>query len=123
MVVATFGLFLWQRSAGASIEVARTVAVNTLVIAEIFYLLNTRYITAPVFNREGLLGNRNVLWAIAIVLLFQLLYTYLPIMQLFFQSAPLPLDAWLRISTAGVLLFILVEVEKLVIRTISPSHR
>lgn len=123
MVVATFGLFLWERSAGASIEVARTVAVNTLVIGEIFYLLNTRYITAPVLNREGLLGNRNVLWAIAIVLLFQLLYTYLPIMQFFFQSAPLPLDAWLRISAAGVLLFIVVEVEKLVIRTAFHSLR
>lgn len=116
MVLATFGLFLWERSAGSSIEIARTVAVNTLVVAEIFYLLNTRYIIAPVLNRDGLLGSRYVLIAILIVSLFQLLFTYLPVMQLFFHSAPLPADAWLRIFAAGILLFFLVELEKLVVR-------
>lgn len=116
MVLATFGLFIWERNTGASIEMARTVAVNTLVVAEIFYLLNTRYITAPVLNRDGLLGNRYVLVAILMVSLFQLLYTYLPIMQLFFHSAPLPGEAWLRIVAAGAALFCLVELEKLLVR-------
>jgi len=122
MVAATFGLFIWERSSGASIEVARTVAVNMLVVAEIFYLLNTRYISRSVLSREGLLGNRKVLLAIVVVLLFQLLYTYLPLMQLFFQSAPLPAEAWLRIASAGLLLFILVELEKLVIRKTFPQR-
>ncbi len=116
MVLATFGLFIWERTAGASIEVARTVAVNTLVVAEIFYLLNTRYIVAPVINRQGLLGSRYVLIAILIVSMFQLLYTYLPMMQLFFHSAPLSAEAWLRIIAVGGLLFILVEVEKSLMR-------
>ena len=116
MVTATFGLFLWERTNGASIEMARTVAVNTLVVAEIFYLFNTRYITAPVINRQGLFGSRYVLLAIMIVIVFQLLYTYLPIMQLFFHSAPLAIDAWMRIFAAGLLLFILVELEKQIIR-------
>jgi magnesium-transporting ATPase (P-type) len=115
MVLATFGLFLWEHNAGASIETARTVAVNTLVVAEIFYLLNARYILASVLNRDGLLGSRYVLLAILIVSLFQMLYTYLPLMQLFFHSAPLPIEAWLRIITAGVLLFFLVELEKQVV--------
>ncbi|WP_428622156.1 cation-transporting P-type ATPase [Sedimenticola sp.] len=116
MVMATFGLFIWERNSGAGIEVARTVAVNTLVVTEIFYLLNTRYITASVLNRKGLLGSRYVLIAILIVSLFQLLYTYLPVMQLFFHSAPLPGDAWLRIAVCGVLLFFLVELEKWIVR-------
>jgi magnesium-transporting ATPase (P-type) len=115
MVLATFGLFLWEHNAGASIETARTVAVNTLVVAEIFYLLNARYILASVLNRDGLLGSRYVLLAILIVSLFQMLYTYLPLMQLFFHSAPLPIEAWLRIIAAGVLLFFLVELEKQVV--------
>lgn len=116
MVLATFGLFIWERNSGASIEMARTVAVNTLVVAEIFYLFNTRYITAPILNRKGLLGNRYVLIAVLIVALFQLLYTYLPVMQLFFQSAPLDGDAWLRILAAGITLFFVVEIEKWVVR-------
>ncbi len=123
MVTATFGLFLWERNSGASIELARTVAVNTLVMAEIFYLLNTRYITESVLTREGLLGSRYVLWAILIVMLFQLLYTYLPLMQLFFKSAPLPAEAWLRITAAGLILFILVELEKWVVRRITAAKQ
>ena len=116
MVLATFGLFLWEREQGASIEVARTVAVNMLVVAEIFYLLNSRYLRASVMNRHGLTGNRYVVWAIGLVILFQLLYTYLPLMQFFFQSAPLTVEAWLRIIATGLLLFVLVELEKRVVR-------
>ncbi len=47
MVIGTFGLFLWERLQGTDIETARTVAVNTLVIAEVFYLFNTRYPDRP----------------------------------------------------------------------------
>ena len=51
------------------IEHARTVAVNTLVVFEIFYLFNSRYITASVFNRAGLTGNRYVLIAIGVLII------------------------------------------------------
>ncbi|MCW8948062.1 MAG: cation-transporting P-type ATPase [Sedimenticola sp.] len=118
MVAATFGLFIVERNSGASIETARTVAVNMLVMAEIFYVLNTRYITASVINKQGLLGNRYVLIAIITVSLFQLLYTYLPIMQLFFNSAPLTLASWSRIISIGLLFFALVEIEKWFVRQI-----
>ncbi len=112
MVLATFGLFLWEREQGVDIETARTVAVNMLVTAEIFYLLNTRYLTAPVLNRAGLIGNRYVLIAIGLVFLSQLGFTYLPFMQHFFSSAPIGLDSWLRIAAAGLAIFVLVEIEK-----------
>jgi len=122
MVTATFGLFLWERSTGASIEVARTVAVNTLVVAEIFYLLNTRYIVGSVLSAEGLLGNRYALVAIAVVVFFQMLFTYLPLMQLFFHSAPISIDAWLRILAAGLLLFFAVEAEKVIVGRFVGMH-
>jgi len=41
-------------------DYSRTVAVNTLVMFEIFYLFNSRYITASVFNWAGLTGNREL---------------------------------------------------------------
>jgi magnesium-transporting ATPase (P-type) len=77
----TFGLFLWEMEQGASIEHARTVAVNTLVMFEIFYLFNSRYITKSVFNRAGLTGNRYVLIAISVLVIFQLGFTYLTPLQ------------------------------------------
>ena len=54
LMSGTFGLFLWEMEQDVSIEHARTVAVNTLVMFEIFYLFNSRYITASVFNWAGL---------------------------------------------------------------------
>ena len=100
----------------ADIETARTVAVNTLVIAEVFYLLNTRYLSASALSREGLLGNRYVLIAIAIVIFFQILFTYLPVMQYFFATAAIDIDAWLRILSVGVVIFFAVEMEKALLR-------
>jgi len=123
MVAVTFGLFLWERSHGAGIEVARTVAVNTLVVAEAFYLLNSRYLLASVLSVEGLTGNRWVPMSIALVLFFQILFTYTPLMQTFFATASISLDAWLRIIGAGCLLFIVVELEKAIVRRLKKNKR
>lgn len=112
MVAGTFGLFLWERSNGSDIDTARTVAVNTLVVLEIFYLLNSRFLTRSVLNRDGLLGNPFVLYAIALVICFQLLFTYLPIMQLFFHTVSIDAAAWGRILLVGLTLFLAVELEK-----------
>ncbi|WP_229753649.1 cation-transporting P-type ATPase [Amphritea balenae] len=112
MVTGTFGLFLWEISTGVTIETARTVAVNTLVVMEVFYLLNSRFLTDSVLNKNGLLGNRYALYAIALVLVFQLLFTYLPIMQLFFHTTAIDLAAWGRIIVVGIIMFLAVELEK-----------
>ncbi len=37
---------------------ARTIAVNMLVMGEIFYLFNSRFLYAASFGREAFLGNR-----------------------------------------------------------------
>jgi magnesium-transporting ATPase (P-type) len=112
LVAGVFGLFLWHREQGDSIEYARTVAVNTLVLFEAFYLLNTRYIQAPVLSRKGLLGNRYALLAIALVVGFQLLYTYAPLMQDLFQSQSLSAVHWTSIVLVASTVFFLVEAEK-----------
>ena len=116
MVIGTFGLFLWERLHGTDIDTARTVAVNTLVIAEVFYLFNSRFLTASALSRDGLLGNLYALGAVAVVIVFQLVFTYLPLMQHFFGTAPIDAHAWLRILGAGILLFVAVEAEKALMR-------
>jgi magnesium-transporting ATPase (P-type) len=112
LLAGTFGLFYSERLAGTPIDTARTIAVNTLVMFEVFYLLNTRYITAPVLNREGLFGSRYVLGAIALVLLFQLLFTYAEPFQALFGTTAIGVDDWLRITAVGSSVFVLVELEK-----------
>jgi magnesium-transporting ATPase (P-type) len=123
MVAGTFGLYVWEREAGASVETARTVAVNTLVVLEVFYLWNSRYMLAPVLNRDGLFGNRYVLWAIGLVLLFQLLFTYTPPMQYLFRTEPLEAAAWLRIFVVGASVLFIVEFEKWLLRGLIAKSR
>ncbi len=111
-VMGVFGLFLWARQNGSDIETARTIAVNTLVMFEVFYLWSTRFILEPVLNRNGLLGSRATLLAITLVVLFQLGFTYLPPAQALFATAPLTLLDWLRITLVAATVLLVVELEK-----------
>jgi magnesium-transporting ATPase (P-type) len=112
MVIGTFGLFVWARQQGLSLELARTLAVNTLVVGEAFYLFNTRYLTASALNLAALTGNRYAVIATLVVLLFQLLFTYAPPMQMLFHTTGLDALHWLLIFAVGLVVFLLVEVEK-----------
>jgi len=116
LMSGTFGLFLWDMERGMSIEHARTVAVNTLVVFEIFYLFNSRYIKASVFSWAGLTGNRYVLIAIAILIIFQLCFTYLAPMQSLFGTTAINFDIWLRILLVSSSVLFLVELEKYFMR-------
>jgi len=116
LMAGTFGLFLWEQHQGAAIQEARTVAVNTLVMFEIFYLFNSRYVTAPVLNRAGLAGNQYVLYAVGLLILFQLLFTYLPPAQSLFGSAAINAGAWLRIVLVAASVLFIVELEKALVR-------
>lgn len=123
MMVGAFGLFYWELHAGTDVELARTMAVNAVVVAEMFYLLNSRYIFAPVLNRAGLTGNRYVLLAIAVCIPLQLAFTYTPVMQGIFGSTGLGLLDWLKVLGAGLLVFGLAELEKLLIRRTGMADR
>ncbi|MCP5374464.1 MAG: cation-transporting P-type ATPase [Hyphomicrobiales bacterium] len=116
LVAGTFGLYVYERSGGAEVAAARTVAVNTLVFFEIFYLFNTRFLRGPVLNRRGLAGSRAVLAAVAIVIFFQLLFTYAPPMQVLFDTRPMDAVAWLWVVAVASTVLFAVEAEKWVLR-------
>jgi magnesium-transporting ATPase (P-type) len=117
LVIGTFGLFLWERDRGADIELARTVAVNTLVMFEVFYLFNTRYLQGSVLNWQGLFGSRPVLISVAVVMVFQLVFTYAPPLQFLFDTRALDPVAWLRIILVAATVLFVVELEKAVLRS------
>lgn len=122
LMSGTFGLFLMDMDQGMTIEHARTIAVNTLVMFEIFYLFNSRYILAPVLNWRGVFGNRYILLAISVLMLFQFGFTYLPFMQNLFGTTDIDARVWMRIVLVASSVFFLVELEKAVIRWIG-AHR
>jgi magnesium-transporting ATPase (P-type) len=115
----SIALFLWESTHGVSIEESRTVAINALVIGEIAYLFNCRYLFAPVRTWQDFTGNYYVLFSIAILVVIQAIFTYLPFMQSLFSVVAIDAAAWGRIFGFGVLLFVAIEIEKAVIRRIN----
>ncbi|MEW8431918.1 MAG: cation-transporting P-type ATPase, partial [gamma proteobacterium symbiont of Ctena orbiculata] len=118
----TIGLFIWVRGQGMNIEEARTVAVNALVMFEIFYLFNARYLTASVLNWKGFVGNRYVLYAIGLLLIFQMGFTYQPHLQMLFGTRGLDFSIWIRITLVTASVLLLVEIEKSIVRSIIESR-
>ncbi|MEN8261651.1 MAG: HAD-IC family P-type ATPase, partial [Pseudomonadota bacterium] len=116
IVAGTFGLFLWERSLGTPIEAARTVAVNTLVMFEIFYVLNCRYLTGSVVNLHGLFGNRSTWLVIVLLIVFQVGFTYWQPMQHLFGTVDIDARHWGVITSVAFSVFVLVEAEKAFVR-------
>lgn len=122
LVSGTFGLFLFERNAGADVEYARTVAVNTLVVFEIFYLFSSRYLLEHAFRLEALISNRYVLMAIGVLIVLQLLFTYNGMFQTLFATKALTLHAWMNIVLVASSVFVLVELEKTVMRKLTQNR-
>ncbi len=116
LLAGTFGLFLWERSQGAEVATARTVAVNTLVMFEVFYVVNTRYLRASTFTWHGIFGNPQLLMAIGLVIALQIVFTYAGFMQVLFDTRPLPAEAWVRLVVVASSVYLLVELEKWITR-------
>ena len=116
LVAGALGLFLWELERGMPVEVARTAAINALVMGEIFYLFNCRRLTAPVVGWSGFVGNRAVLFAIGVLVVLQALFTFSPLLQALFNTAPLDTLTWLKIFAFGVIVYSVVEIEKALVR-------
>jgi magnesium-transporting ATPase (P-type) len=123
LVAGTIGLFSWERSLGAGIERARTVAVNTLVLFEVFYLFNCRSLDAPMGLWTACFGSRAVTIAVVTAILLQLGFTYSPPMQVLFSTEALDAADWVRIVAVTVSVYVLVEAEKRVMRALRPDRK
>jgi P-type Ca2+ transporter type 2C len=108
---AAFFMFEYIRGLGMDMAEARTVAVNTLVAGQLFYLLNCRQIKTPAFSK-GFFRNKTVFYAIGVLILFQLFFVYVPFMNAAFGTFAHGPSLWLYPLVAGVAVFFIVEFEK-----------
>src|SRR5262245_37921558 len=113
----TLGAFFWIKSQDSSVELARAVAVNALVIGQMFYLLNSRYKLDSSVSLTAHRGNPYLLVGISAVVILQCLFTYAPPLQALFETAAISLWVWPWLVLGGLLFFLAVEAEKLVMRT------
>jgi len=110
--LGAFGMFAWAESRGLSHEMARTMVVNTVVVMEIFYLFSVRYVHGTSLTWQGVLGTPAVLMGVGGIVVLQLAFTYLPIMQRVFDTRGIAIVDGLAIIGMGVALLAIIEVEK-----------
>jgi magnesium-transporting ATPase (P-type) len=114
--LGALAIFFYALARGLGLEVARTLVVNVIVVFEIFYLFNVRYLHMTSFTLRGALGTPAVLVAIAVVVVAQFAFTYAPFMHALFQTRPVPFFDGLITVAAGVLLMVILETEKNLLR-------
>ncbi len=111
-IAGAFGMFWRARSRGIDIAEARTIVVNTIVVMEIFYLFSVRYLHSGSLTLEGLKGTPAVLIGVGSIVVLQFAFTYLPAMQSLFETRGVALRDGVAIVAVGILLLIIVEIEK-----------
>jgi len=111
LLVGAFGLFEWELQHGSGMAEARTCAVNIFVCGELFYLFNCRSLRHSMF-RVGLFSNTWLLAGVSLMIMLQLLFTYLPAMNSAFGSRPIGLSQWGLILSASFVVYIVIEFEK-----------
>jgi magnesium-transporting ATPase (P-type) len=116
-LIGIFGVFHWTIKQGGSVELARTMAVNALVSMEVFYLFSVRSLKSRAFTWQGVKGTPRVLMAVGFVVALQLGFTYLPPVQQLFATQSLSLVELLLIAGVGLCVLLVLELEKLVLRT------
>ncbi len=115
-VACALAIFFHALGGGRDVDTARTMVVNTIVVLEIFYLFNVRYLHMTSFTWRGALGTPAVLIAIAAVVLAQIAFTYWPPMQRLFATKPVALADGLLIVAVGVFAMAVLEGEKHLMR-------
>jgi magnesium-transporting ATPase (P-type) len=117
LVLYTLVVFFWMKGQGASDQMARTAAVNAITLGQVYYLFNSRYLLDSSLSVRAHLGNPYLWYGIAAVVVLQILFTYAPPLHAVFDTEALPPSVWLWLILGGLAFFLVVEIEKLVIRS------
>ena len=107
-----FGIYNYAIDRGYSEGLARTMAMNTLVVMEIFHLFFIRNIHGTSLTWQAVKGTRVVWLTVVIVTVAQFAVTYLPPLQAVFATETVSLMDGLVIVAIGVALFAVIETEK-----------
>lgn len=111
-LAAVFGIFAYALDKGHSLELARTMALNTLVVLEIFHLFFIRNIYGASLTWRGLRGTRVIWLCVSTITLAQFLVTYFPPLQQVFGTRAVPLTDGMLIVAVGAVFFAIIETEK-----------
>lgn len=114
ILMAVFSLvaYDWLIASGANQVTASTMVVNIIVISKIFYLFNVRT-HALAFSKE-FFTNKKAFLIIGVMIVLQLMLTYVPFFQEFFYTESLTIVEWLIAIAVGVIVLIIAEIDKII---------
>jgi len=123
MTVGTIVLFNWEYSYSLSTGMAQTdalarsqsIAVTFIIFFQIFYLINCRSLKESVF-KIGLFSNGFIFLGIGSIMLLQAMFLYTPFMQKVFGTASLDGKGLFISFVAGSLIFVVISIEKWILR-------
>ncbi len=118
LTLSTTGLFFLALHNGASLELARTIAVNTLIWGEIFYLFNSRLIASHSVSLRSFLATRYVWIAVMIVALIQIPFSQWSFANTVFRTEAMSVSDWGLVLGVNAIVFFIIEAEKSVWRLI-----
>ncbi|MAA97669.1 MAG: carbonate dehydratase [Stappia sp.] len=111
-LAAVYGVYTYAVDRGYPPELARTLAMNMLVVLEIFHLFYIRNARSASLTFEAARGTPVVWGCIVTVTLAQFAITYIPAMQGVFGTASVPLADGVLVVAIGMAFFLIVEAEK-----------
>ncbi|MFD1104648.1 cation-transporting P-type ATPase [Sphingobium olei] len=111
-VVAVFSVFAYAIDKGYPVALAQTMAVNTLVVLEIFHLFFIRNIHGTSLTLAAVKGTPIVWFSVISITIAQFAMTYLPQLQSVFGTQPVPFTDGIVIVAVGAAFFVLIEIEK-----------
>ena len=115
-------LFNWELRQGQSLDKAQTVVATTIVVCQMFYLLNCRYLRASSLTVRIFYGNKVMYIAMGILAVLQLMFVYVPWFQDIFGTASLRTREWILIFAMGLATFLIIEMDKAIERWLAKRN-
>ena len=111
-LAAVFAVFNYAVDKGYPLALAQTMAMNMLVVLEIFHLFFVRNIHGTSLTWDAVRGTK-VVWTVVIVITAaQFAVTYLPPLQALLGTQPVSMTDGALIVAVGAAFFALIEIEK-----------
>ena len=111
-LAAVFGVFTYAINKGYPLALSQTMAMNTLVVLEIFHLFFVRNIHSTSLTWAAAKGTRAIWSVVLMVTAAQVAVTYLTPLQFLLGTASVPVLDGLLIVGIGIAFFGLIEIEK-----------
>jgi calcium-translocating P-type ATPase len=111
MAAGTLGLFHWVLASGGTIDLARTVALTTMVLYQGLHAGNARSEHQSVF-RMSPFSNRFLLLAVLGSVGLHIAALYVPFTQFVLRVEPIPLMMWVPIVGVALTVIVAVEIDK-----------